>query len=45
MGQKNDSDDEMIFEDVGLKVIFVSEKESNFDYTVRILHLQDLEVG
>lgn len=43
MGQKNDSDDEMIFEDVGLKVVFVSEKESNFDYTVRILHLQDLE--
>lgn len=43
LGQENDGEDEMTFEDVGLKVIYISVKESNYNYTVRMLHIQDLE--
>lgn len=43
LGQQNEGEDEMTFEDVGLKVIYVSERASSYNYTVRILHIQDLE--
>jgi hypothetical protein len=43
-GADNDGEDEMEFGDVGLKVTFVEERESNCHYTARVLHLTDVEV-
>jgi len=44
MGVANEGEDEMIFDDVSLRVKFISEKESNYHYTARFLQVQDTEV-
>lgn len=41
----SDGDDEMVFEEVALKVTFVEELTSNFEFTVRVFHLQNMETS
>jgi hypothetical protein len=43
MSSENEDEDELIFDDVGLKVSFVSEENANF-YVIRTLEIEDLEV-
>jgi len=43
-GSENEGDDELEFDDVGLKVTYVEEKESNVHYTARIFYVTDTEV-
>ena len=43
-GEDSGGRNEMVFDDVGLRVTFVGNKESNYHYTARILKLEDLEV-
>jgi len=43
-GSENEGEDEMEFSDVGLKVMYVEERESNVHYTARIFYLTDVEV-
>ena len=44
VGQDNEGEDEMAFNDVGLKVTFITETESNYHYTARVFEIQDMEV-
>ena len=44
IGEHNEGEDEMVFYDVGLKVTFIEERDANYHYTSRVLHLHDLEV-
>jgi protein tyrosine phosphatase len=41
-GSENEGDDELTFDDVGLKVTYIEERESNANYTVRAFYLTDL---
>lgn len=41
-GADSDGEDELVFSDVGLRVAFVEERESNHHYTARVLHLTDV---
>jgi hypothetical protein len=34
----------MVFNDVGLKVTYVTERHTNYHFTTRVLQLTDLEV-
>jgi len=43
-GAEHGGQDEMTFEDVGLKVTFVSNLECNNQYTARLLRIEELEV-
>jgi len=43
-GSENEGEDEMVFEDVGLKVIYAEEKESNVHYMARVFYITDTEV-
>jgi len=43
-GTENEGEDEVEFEDVGLKVTYVEEKESNVHYTARVFYVTDTEV-
>ena len=45
VGQDNEGDDEMVFNDVGLKVSYIAEKHSNYHFTTRVFQLTDLEVN
>jgi len=44
VGCENEGDDEMVFNDVGLKVSFVTERHTNYHFTTRVLQLLDLQV-
>ena len=44
VGSENEGDDEMVFNDVGLKVTFINEQHTSYHFTTRILHLLDLQV-
>ena len=43
-GSENEGEDVMEFDDVGLKVTYVEEKESNMHYTARVFYVTDIEV-
>ena len=43
-GSENEGDDEVEFDDVGLKVSYICERDSNYNYTTKILQITDLEV-
>ena len=43
-GSENEGEDELEFADVGLKVTYVEEKESNVHYTARVFYITDTEV-
>ena len=43
MSSENEDEDEIVFDDVGLKVSFVSEEKAN-NYVIRTLEIEDLEV-
>ena len=43
-GSENEGEDAMEFDDVGLKVTYVEEKESNMHYTARVFYITDTEV-
>jgi hypothetical protein len=45
VGQDNEGDDEMVFNDVGLKVTFLAERHCNYHFTTRVLQLTDLVVS
>jgi protein tyrosine phosphatase len=42
-GSENEGGNEMVFNDVGLKVTFITESRSNYHFTKRVLQLQDLQ--
>jgi len=44
LGEENEDDGEIVFEDVGLKVTYVTELEARYHYTARVYQLQDLRV-
>ena len=43
-GSENEGEDVLEFPDVGLKVTYVEEKESNMHYTARVFYVTDAEV-
>ena len=43
-GRENEGDDYMEFVDVGLRVTYIEEKESNVHYTARMFYITDTEV-
>jgi len=43
-GSENEGEDVMEFTDVGLKVTYVEEKESNMHYMARVFSITDTEV-
>jgi len=43
-GSENEGEDELEFSDVGLKVTYVEEKESDIHYTARVFYITDTEV-
>lgn len=45
LGEENEDEDEKVFTDVGLKVTFLSELESNYHYKARVYRVQDLKVS
>lgn len=45
LGKDNEDEDEKVFTDVGLKVTYKSELESNYHYTARVYRVEDLEVN
>jgi len=45
VGRENEGDDEMVFNDVGLKVAFITERHTNYHFTTRVLQLLDLQVS
>jgi len=45
VGCENEGDDEMVFNDVGLKVTFITERHTNYHFTTRVLQLLDLQVS
>lgn len=44
VGRENEGEDDMVFNDVGLKVIFIAERHTNYHFTTRVFQLLDLEV-
>jgi len=44
VGSENEGDDEMVFNDVGLKVSYITERHTNYHFTTRIFQLLDLQV-
>lgn len=45
LGRENEDEDEKVFTDVGLKVTYKSELESNYHYKARVYRVEDLEVN
>ena len=45
VGSENEGDDEMVFNDVGLKVTYITERHTNYHFTTRVLQLLDLQVS
>jgi len=44
VGCENEGEDEMVFNDVGLKVTYITERHTNYHFTTRTLQLLDLQV-
>lgn len=42
LGEENEDEEEKVFEDVGLKVTYITELEARYHYTARVYQLQDL---
>ena len=44
MGSENEDDNDLVFEEVGLSVTYISEENASY-YTVRTLEIKDLRVS
>lgn len=44
VGEENEGDNELVFNEVGLKVTFIEDRHTSYHFTTRCLQLTDIEV-